>query len=419
MHEDPRSPTQFANGTFETWLSSLAEPQPYLSEHLNLENQALFLRFSDAIGAVLGRRVDKVLNDPAPSWLMRFLTAAHCRRATLITFNYDPLVECAIATRRILTPNNMGEPVAWTELLGNVPAWAPGVTRFMATPVETFRLLKLHGSLNWYWSPGDASGISMARRGLPGSFGAPMPYQDVDRRRELPGRVPFVVPPSATKSAYYRNPIVREVWTQAARALEQAKTVRILGYSLPLTDLTFTGMLARTLRNSPAPISVADVAPDPIIDRLTGLGFDRERVTAESDPHEPILTMVERFCRESSVAVVGQLQTCAHDTQDDPLVVAWHPNAFSSVVAWSTDGDDIVFQVEEPTDIHAATKSRPETTLPTLREVLSTHRPNSVWRIRDRTGVLYEVVDWMTWSTTVGYGRGSWNMLTPSGPATT
>ena len=70
----------FTGGTFETWLSGLAEPQPYLSEQQNLENQALYLRFSDAIATVLGERVCEALRHPAPRWLQAWLKAAHCRR---------------------------------------------------------------------------------------------------------------------------------------------------------------------------------------------------------------------------------------------------------------------------------------------------------------------------------------------------
>jgi len=89
---------------------------------------------------------------------------------------------------------------------------------WLRRPLTRFRLLKLHGSLNWYWNPGDESGASVARRDLPGVYGTPLHYTDDDRRRQLPGRGPLIVPPSATKSLYYRNPITREMWQQAALA---------------------------------------------------------------------------------------------------------------------------------------------------------------------------------------------------------
>jgi len=70
----------------------------YLSVRENLENQALFERFSEAIATVLGENVAAALASGCPAWLNEFIRVAHQRRATLVTFNYDPLIECAVAT---------------------------------------------------------------------------------------------------------------------------------------------------------------------------------------------------------------------------------------------------------------------------------------------------------------------------------
>jgi len=88
------------------------------------------------------------------------------RRATLVTFNYDPLIECAVATG-LLYEWGQYDSVFWTEIRGDVPSWPPGLAYLAADKAHTLRLLKLHGSLNWYWVPRDASGVSIARRDLP------------------------------------------------------------------------------------------------------------------------------------------------------------------------------------------------------------------------------------------------------------
>lgn len=64
----------------------------------NLENQALFERFSEAIATVLGENVAAALASGCPAWLNEFIRVAYQRRATLVTFNYDLLIECAVAT---------------------------------------------------------------------------------------------------------------------------------------------------------------------------------------------------------------------------------------------------------------------------------------------------------------------------------
>jgi hypothetical protein len=147
----------FRGGSFEIWLSRLADEQPYLSVQENLENQALFERFSAAIADVLGDAVQQALAAGCPDWLSELIRVAHQRRATLITFNYDPLIECAVGAG-LLFDWGQSSPVFWAEVTGDVPNWPPGPAILAADPADTFRLLKLHGSLNWYWTPRDASG---------------------------------------------------------------------------------------------------------------------------------------------------------------------------------------------------------------------------------------------------------------------
>jgi hypothetical protein len=118
-----------------------------------LRIKLLFL-FSDAIAKILGESDNKVLADMYPEWLLRLVSAMHHTRATVITFNYNPLIECMVDTPiEILGTENRSNStfnnVSWVELTGNLPPWAPGSFRIGAEQVETLRLLKLHGSLNW------------------------------------------------------------------------------------------------------------------------------------------------------------------------------------------------------------------------------------------------------------------------------
>jgi hypothetical protein len=268
---------------FETWLSQLATDQPYLSEVQNAENRAVFLRMAEGIDDILGKNMLQVLARPAPLWFSQFVRMVHHARSTLITFNYDTLVECLVFSRLGslgIPDTDDGSNVDWSELTGGLPPWAPGNARLGAERADTLRLLKLHGSLNWYWRPGDESGLSVARRGLPGRFGEPQPYDEEERRREVPGRSPFVVPPTASKSSYYSNPITREMWSQAVARLREARCVVLMGYSLPSTDVTVTIMLADAIRDTGCSVLIADRDPDPIVERLVSLGIERDRIRA-------------------------------------------------------------------------------------------------------------------------------------------
>lgn len=126
----------------------------------------------------------------------------------------------------------------------------------------TMRLLKLHGSLDWWWVPRDESGVTLSRYDTGSTFGAPVPLTDENRSLHLPGLERFLIPPLATKSAYYRNPITRQLWQDAYRALCSAKRISLVGYSLPLTDIVMSGMLRSAIEKSDGQVMVEVVNRD-------------------------------------------------------------------------------------------------------------------------------------------------------------
>lgn len=91
-----RAPSHFVGGTFETWLSRLADDQPQLSEAENQENLALFAHVVGVIAQELAERQRKALTQAAPAWLYELLSVLHYRRHSVITLNYDILVEAGL-----------------------------------------------------------------------------------------------------------------------------------------------------------------------------------------------------------------------------------------------------------------------------------------------------------------------------------
>jgi hypothetical protein len=386
----------------------------------NLENQALFERFAAAIALVLGDSVDAALASGCPAWLNDFTRVAHQRRATLITFNYDPLIECAAKTGLRCEWDRTQQQIPWPELTGNVPGWPPGDTHYASHSADTLRLLKLHGSMNWYWAPRDASGASVARRDLPGTFGAPSLYTEEDRRRTLPGRVPFVVPPSAVKSPYYRDPVIREIWQQAAERLADAGRVFILGYSLPPADLTFAGMLSHALRASSAHLTVIDLNAQAVRARLTSLGFAEDRVHIFGHRSSPVTEFTAWWCAETSTRVAGTLSVAASDTLEDPMMCLWGKDSYAAVTH-VTSGNGVVTLGTEPasTTREAAARARhdeAQPTLPVIREVIQQLTPGGRLEVAAQGGQPRAVIGWTKGQTKMGYGRAVWNVLTPSGP---
>lgn len=290
------APERFTDGRFETWLSRLADDQPYLPPEANLRNRARFTLYSDYLAQALEDRVQQALEAGALSvpWLSSLLGCLHTRRATVLTFNQDTLVERAVEGARLRVwdhnwwPEGKGQrEVAWYDVQHGAPPPPARGAWYGNAPPPTLRLVKLHGSTNWYWYPNDRTGATMASWWLSGQAQgdeATLPDENSARQRLLPGRKPFIVPPAATKSAFYDNPVTVGLWQHAWRALvHKSLRVSLLGYSLPLTDLVTANLFRETLverhRPSPVQVDVVNLDCETVSTHLEKLGVTRDNIT--------------------------------------------------------------------------------------------------------------------------------------------
>lgn len=330
-----RSPQKqhFTGGTFETWLSRRAEAQPYLSTAENIESQAVFARGTKLIATILDERVDQALSSPMPSWLGELITHWHLHYSEVLTFNYDTLVECAFQTMQFWDWRLEGS-FTWGSLLDYTPEGVGGLSYGerdgTSAPHPSFRLRKLHGSLNWYWVPGDAAGATTRRVRLPGDFGTPNRLQDREAHWTAPGRERFIVPPAALKSAYYQNPIIREIWQRSLEALTDADVVTLIGYSVPQTDHSTSGMLAEALAHGGKEVRIVNLRPgdesasDSVTGRVRNLGeFDVNVAPAITGA-----TAVEDYVRRLVAADAQNALTSVMNVDlspATPLFVDWGP----------------------------------------------------------------------------------------------
>jgi hypothetical protein len=116
----------------------------------------------------------------------------------------------------------------------------------------TFRLLKLHGSTNWYYSgrsefAGEQLYFALPPRSAKAEASLALNVSDL---------VPLIIPPALDKSSFYVNNSLRAQWKMAAEALRTATCVYVIGYSCPPTDLATSFMMQEALTFGKARVHV-------------------------------------------------------------------------------------------------------------------------------------------------------------------
>jgi len=100
----------------------------------------------------------------------------------------------------------------------------------------------------------------------------------------------MLVPPAATKTPFYKNQLLAAQWVQAAGALRGADELVLMGYSVPVTDLTVTSLIATQFKGD----AIVPVNQDRgVIERANALGDRQHRPavaedfidTGDRDPH--------------------------------------------------------------------------------------------------------------------------------------
>ncbi len=319
----------FDDGRFEEWLSYIAELQPHHDDRWTLEAKALGIRVTEQVQQILVDAQRSALVTHPHEWFYQLLALMHVRRATIITFNYDTLIECGVETMRLPAPSSnwQGVPRAIREedILGGLPKSAVptppqdihrGPFDLLVVPgladmgwAATFQLLKLHGSLSWYWLPNSGSSSSLRRWRLPGNFGDVWSDDEESQRRELPRHEAFVVPPSMLKGAHLQEPVARELWHRAASAMAKAERVVLIGYSMPIADQSFSGLLTEGLGSRTVRVEVVNPKWDEVQGRLVRLGIPKGRiaVTCGNDCVERWVTEeIERVGRSVVESLRGE-----------------------------------------------------------------------------------------------------------------
>ncbi|MCA8914663.1 MAG: SIR2 family protein [Planctomycetes bacterium] len=131
---------------------------------------------------------------------------------TIISFNYDCLIDYALARVSQAWSAKQGYGTDTEEW----ERWTPGEGR--DAPTNSLKLLKLHGSLNWLDRKDKKAPIRLSHHN----------YSDVRR--------PKLIPPEWNKQT--DDQPFKRIWHQALQAIRDARSMVVIGYSMPTTDLS-------------------------------------------------------------------------------------------------------------------------------------------------------------------------------------
>jgi len=242
------------NGDFELLLSYLHTDSPWKSPSESLDDKSLFFQIADVIAdEIIERETASLIYDKLPVWLEKLEIYFDWFQPTVISFNYDTILERAAW----LSKSFNGERASFSQHIYathlylpimqdiRVPSSRARIPDSLGRGLPTFRLIKLHGSINWFYSgsddfPGEQVYFAEAQKNNPkDDYQIIEPYV-LNKQR-------LIIPPVSEKTSFYSNFLVRALWKESMEALKDAERIFFIGYSLPQTDLMTMQLLLSSI----------------------------------------------------------------------------------------------------------------------------------------------------------------------------
>lgn len=188
------------------------------------------------------------------------------RRDTIITFNYDTLVESALdGLERPYHYGFLPDEYVNEEDIGAGGFVAIDTTNRPPYLVRDYKdgvvqVLKLHGSVNWGLRDVQAPNSHLKAYGEKAVAQLFIGASFDDIRHDI-DRV-FIEPPTWRKGYGTEGRGIATVWNAALEALRIASRIIVIGYSLPTTDVHFRYLLSAGLRENISLQEILFVNPD-------------------------------------------------------------------------------------------------------------------------------------------------------------
>lgn len=228
----------------EALMTYLYTAMPWKDVRETHLDRAAFVVVSRLVSDCVSESEEGGLEDDYPDWFRQLVKYLHNGQLTVATFNYDTIFE----RQWLELWKDDGPQRYWNiDSLYLMPLRSTHdriVTTLGSTPVETCRLLKLHGSINWYFAgdenvPGQQVYYKSLKSADDLAEDTPEKRQrELREKRDILDLVPLIIPPIAEKTSFYGTRLVMALWKELKDGIDKASEIYFVGYSLPKTDLT-------------------------------------------------------------------------------------------------------------------------------------------------------------------------------------
>ena len=217
----------------EPLATAILSAQIFPGERERLYHASLRFELLRFIASVI--RSDNVLDENSTKILKQFLKTCEnnpsegSRDTLLLSFNYDTLIETAIANDKELS-----ETVSVDYGVKIEPA-DRSAKRGKRT--RTIDLIKLHGSLNWFPVKGASDELDLKNvcEVEPQDRSFPIYCEDT----------PVYIPMAHAKESFLRGSLFNLLWSKADYYLKNAEEIYFIGYGFPKTDINNLEFLLR------------------------------------------------------------------------------------------------------------------------------------------------------------------------------
>lgn len=267
-HHYNKEVTNALKNNLEHLLTFLSTDLPWKTEVQKNADIALYYEITQQIQKRLIRLYDVTAEqkNPVVSNFFEHILKNYDSNS-FVTLNYDLLVEKLIADA--VYKRNSGVVVNVSDMYSYPMMWAgirsfDGVGMFGAEEEKNLpKVIKLHGSLNWYWGAVTASDVVYY-----------LSMKDIEKKHYqiTSGLKPYIIPPVMDKNAFYDHVMIRHLWKSARELLREADEIYIIGFSMPQSDLSIKFLFQSALEhNNPKVFIVNTQGEKELRDKYTGL----------------------------------------------------------------------------------------------------------------------------------------------------